>query len=133
MEPTAPRFHLNDVVEACVDYERPPQPGINFHASVDPQRWLARQTRRRLSDRVSALPTAVHLVFDELELLIWPSVWPLDHGRAMAAQTAALSLVTPLANDATSGASPLNPQQRDWLASLKITDDRAVRCQQRAR
>ena len=68
MEPTAPRFHLNDVVEACVDYERPPQPGINFHASVDPQRWLARQTRRRLSDRVSASPTAVHLVFDELEL-----------------------------------------------------------------
>ena len=34
-------------------------------------------------------------------MLIWPSVWPLDHGRAMAAQTAALSLVTPLANDAT--------------------------------
>jgi hypothetical protein len=33
--------------------------------------------------------------------VIWPSVWPLDHGNVIAPLMAASSLVTPLANDAT--------------------------------
>ena len=35
-----------------------------------------------------------------LSFVICPSVWPLDHGSVMAARTAALSLVIPVANDA---------------------------------
>ena len=39
--------------------------------------------------------------FTSLSLVICPSVWPLDQGRLIAAATAAKSLVTPAANDAT--------------------------------
>ena len=36
-----------------------------------------------------------------LSLVIWPSVWPLDQDVVIAALTAALSLMMPLAKDAT--------------------------------
>jgi hypothetical protein len=32
-------------------------------------------------------------------LVIWPSVWPFDHGLISAAWTAAMSLVTPEAKE----------------------------------
>ncbi len=46
------------------------------------------------------LSAPIHLAFDSLRLVIWPSVWLFDHGGAIAALTANLSLARPLAKDA---------------------------------
>jgi hypothetical protein len=43
----------------------------------------------------------IHLAFDKLQLGDLAFGLPLDQGKAAAARTAALSLTTPLANDAT--------------------------------
>src|SRR5258708_15257340 len=49
----------------------------------------------------SSFPRPYIWRFTSLSLVIWPSVWPFDHGDVIAALTAALSLTMPFANDAT--------------------------------
>src|SRR3984957_16938263 len=51
--------------------------------------------------RRSSLPRPYIWRLTSLSFVIWPSVCPLDHADEIAAQTAALSLATPFANEAT--------------------------------
>ena len=51
--------------------------------------------------RRSSFPRPYICRLTSLSLQICPSVWPLDHPDEIAALTAAMSFVTPFANDAT--------------------------------
>ena len=78
----------------------PSSPGSRLGSDAISMTWPLSQAHDAGLEEVEVSAT-VHLTLTSFSLQIWPSVCPLDHGKAIAASIAALSLDTPLANAAT--------------------------------